>query len=508
MCHGRLCVHRNGQTARTRKYVVLRGFGPDHNLGVYNNNVDTIERSMTERYFLCNDGGVYRPAYRVKNSSFRMVEFAKFRELVLCSMPHLPVMSRTQVVQSYRGFKKVAYERARVELSNTPLTKEDSRLKSFSKFEKVDMGKPPRNISPRERRYNLELARYLKHAEHKFFKAINDAFGRHTSATVIKGLNADRSAAILHDKWDRFVDPVAIGLDAKKFDMHVSMTALSYEHSFYKALFPRNKRLNRLLHWQLRNKGVAYADDGNVTFQIEGTRSSGDINTSLGNCILMCAMVWAYTKELGVDVELANNGDDCVVFMERQKEALFKRRLSEWFRMRGFAMTVEPTVDEFEQIEFCQTHPVELSTGWRMVRNIKAVFEKDPMCLLPIANEKALRKWLDAVGTCGGTLCSGVPVLENFYAAMRRYGIHSGNMIEEVYKGRSQLQLADGLQTARINDWARVSFTYAFGINPDEQRELERYFDALQLDLNMEQAIEREALVINPGVNILDEFSC
>lgn len=474
-------------------------------MGVYNNNVTNIECSMTQRYFLCEDGGSYRPAFDVRCQSFKTPELVEFRRLVLDHMPRLPVLSRKQVVAMYHGPKKRVYEQARLSLVDSPLTMDDSKLCSFSKFEKVDICKPPRNISPRSPRYNLELARRIKHAEHHFFTSINKVFGAATRATVIKGFNADLSAEILHEKWLQFSDPVAVGLDAKKFDMHVSVRALQYEHSFYRYLFPRDRVLGELLFAQLNNRGVAYAGDGSVEFSIPGTRSSGDMNTSLGNCILMCAMVWAHSVKLGIRVELANNGDDCVVIMGRNDVRAFRETLSHRFRKWGFAMTMEDTVDEFEQIEFCQTRPVMLSTGWRMVRNLSAVLEKDPMCLVPIANQRALLKWMYAVGECGGALCAGVPILESFYSAFRRLGLPCrAEFIEFVFKGRSQLQLGAGCSRAIVMPSTRCSFYFSFGIEPEVQLAMERYFDALTLDQFIAPTIHRDRLVCNAGDNILN----
>lgn len=503
-CRGRLCVHKNGMSAKTRKFVVLKGFGPNHNLGVYNNNVDVVERAYIERYFLCKDGDSYRPALDVKKPAFLTREFTDFRKLVSEKMPCLPVMTRPQCVAAYHGPKRQIYEKAMLSLEKEGLSARDAKLSGFGKFEKVDIGKAPRGINPRTSRYNLELARYLKHAEHHFFRAINYAWGRRTRATVIKGMNAELSAETLYEKWMLFVDPVAIGLDATKFDMHVSIRALLYEHSFYKALYPRDRKLVRLLRWQLRNQGVVYLADGTIKYEMEGTRSSGDINTSLGNCILMCAMVWAYAKSRGIDCELANNGDDCVVFMERTDAESFRSGLSEWFKARGFAMTVEDTVDEFEKVEFCQTHPVKLSTGWRMIRNLTAVMQKDPMCLLPIPNVDVLRKWMDAVGTGGGRLGAGVPVLQAFYGAMKRHGKACGKLIDEVYRGQSQLQLGEGLKQAVIEPASRVSYYYAFGVTPDEQLALEDHYNRLEIKFDIEGPIARTDLELNPGHNILD----
>jgi len=505
-CKGSLCVRRNGLSCKTREFTVLTGLGPDHNLGVYNNSVDTIERAFAERYFLCKDGEGFRPAFEVGPSSYRTPEFSAFRERVMACMPNLPVLTSQQVVDSYHGPKRRVYQDALYSLEKDELTEIDSHLSAFVKFEKQDVEKAPRVINPRSPRYNLRLGKYLKHAEHRFFRAINKAFGAHTYATVVKGLNADDAARVLVDKWERFSRPVAIGLDASKFDMHVSVPALRYEHSFYEALFPGNKELRWLLKMQLRNKGLARAMDGTVKFSMEGTRCSGDLNTSLGNCLIMCALVWAYAQERGVELELANNGDDCVVFMEECDEMRFKAGLSEWFVSKGFAMTVEPTVDELEQVEFCQSKPVQLSTGWRMVRNVGACLNKDPMCLLSIPNDKVYRKWLAAIGMCGSRLTAGVPVLSEFYDVFSRAGTScSDGMLQEVFKNRSQLHLAQGLSAGSVDARSRVSFYYAFGILPDHQVAMERFYHQASVGPMDTTVIDREWLVNSPGFNIVTE---
>jgi len=500
-------VERNGLASKIREFIVTTEFGPEHNLGVYNNNVDTIERAFTERYFLCKEGTQFRPALAVHARAFQILHMRNFQDLVCSRMPKLPRISRQQVVDTYSGPKRRVYEQAMLSLAMDPLDERDSRLTSFVKFEKQDVGKAPRIINPRSTRYNLELGRYLKLAEHHYFSAINEVFRSCTTHTVIKGLNADRSAEVLHDKWRRFANPVALGLDASKFDMHVSVRALKYEHQFYTKLFPGDKVLKKLLRWQLVNKGTAYADDGRVKFTMVGTRSSGDLNTSLGNCLLMCSMIYAFAKSRDTQIELANNGDDCVVIMESTDLRRFEVGLSQWFRRRGFAMTVEEPVYEFEEIEFCQTHPVQLSTGWRMVRNVASCMTKDPMCMISIPNMQVLRKWYHAVGLCGTILTTGVPVLHSMYSVLLRYGqICSPQMMRYVFKNRSQLGLASGVKVAQVTDRARVSFYYAFGITPDEQEAIEQYYNNLSLELSTSQPIQRDVLVVATGNNIVTKL--
>lgn len=496
---GKLCAHRNGQASKTRKFVVANGFGQDHNLGVYNNNVDTVERAFVERYFLCKEGGGFRPALPVSPNEFHESGLAKFRKELLSVVHVPPRASRQQVVDAYTGRKRIIYGKAYESLCKDPVKQDDARLTSFVKFEKQDIGKAPRVINPRSPRYNLELARYLKFAEKKIFTAINKVFGARTPMTVIKGVNADRAAQVVRAKWDCFRVPVAVGLDASKFDMHVSVPALRYEHSFYTSMYNGQQDLKRLLSWQLRNTGRAYVSDGHVDFDMAGTRSSGDINTSLGNCIIMCALVYAYARSRGVKIELCNNGDDCVVIMEACDLKRFLLGLDGWFRKKGFAMVAEPPVYEFEQIEFCQTHPVHLSTGYRMIRNHNTVLQKDPMCLVAIPNQKAYQRWCAAVGKCGEMLNQGVPVQHQFARVFSRNGTETSDAhMEHVYSGRYVLRAAEGCKNAVVDARARVSYYYAFGVRPDEQLSAESMLDSMDFTrFDGGEEIEREDLHID-----------
>jgi len=501
-----LCINRNGQTAKTRRFVVTTGATREHRLGVFNNNVNSVGRAFTERYFFCQEGDTFRPAIPVEGRRYRSVGLRTFQDKVISRMPHLPRLSLGACVNTWSGQKRKLYEAAWLSLVKDPVCKDDARLHSFVKFEKQKLDKAPRIINPRSPRYNLELARYLKHAEKHFFVAINAAMGSHTKATVIKGFDADDSAAIIREKWDRFGKPVAIGIDASKFDMHVSVPALKYEHTFYKRLFPGSKMLPWLLKQQLRNHGRAFCDDGNVSFSMIGTRSSGDINTSLGNCIIMCALVYDYMHHVGVDFELANNGDDAVIICESRSLVNVVGGLSNWFRHRGFAMVVEDPVYEFEELEFCQTRPVWVGQGWRMVRNWDAVITKDPMCLIGIQSDKVLRKWYGAVGECGRILNAGVPVHMSFYKAYERHGEKAREkFIKHIFKNTSMLQNMGRKQRCEVvTPQARASYYFAFGVLPDFQQALEATMERFTIGPLSMCPVPRSQLDLEPGLMFIE----
>lgn len=477
-----LRVVRNGQPCKQRKYHVVSRMGDNHNLGVFNNNVSAVERAMVERYFLCKVGDNFLPALQTTRDDWNTPALRAFS--VGCSdyVRQLATkVSLRQVVNSYSGAKRRVYENALRSLYRKPINRKDANLRPFTKFEKQDLSKAPRIINPRSPRYNLMLGQYLKLTEKTYFKAINRAWGEHTTHTVIKGLNTLESAAVLRQKWDRFRDPVALGLDATKFDMHVSVHALQYEHGVYNDTF-RDAELAMLLGWQCDNKGVAYCPDGSVAFRMPGTRSSGDLNTSLGNCIIMCALLYEMCTQLRLPSELANNGDDCVLIFERAELERVLECVPDFFRRKGFRMTVEDPVHEFEQIEFCQSQPVRLEAGWCMVRNVRTCLKKDPMCLLPIQNDRIWRKWLGAVGECGMASVPGCPVLSSFYRAFLRNGrTATRRFINHAFRNTGVVERMTLVKSDYISEGARASFARAFNISPDYQLALEHYFDRLRI---------------------------
>jgi len=473
-----LDVKRNGQPAKPRTYHVVTRMGPGHGLGVFNNNVAAVERALLERYFFCLVGGSFHQALRPEWGAFKTSSMVRFRdECVRRAAPLCSKISREEVVDLYTGAKRKLYARANVSLSRKPVNKSDATLRPFTKFEKQPLDKACRIINPRSPRFNLELGCYLKHTEKVFYNAVNEVWGARTGATVVKGFNARETAKILREKWEQFESPVGVGLDATKFDMHVSVDALRYEHEFYNAVY-RDPKLEELLSWQIFNRGTARCPDGVVKFTMPGTRSSGDLNTSLGNCLLMCAMMHSLCESAGVRAELCNNGDDCVLIMESCDARRLVELVPGHFQALGFRMEVEPAVDVFERLTFCQSSPVWVD-GWLMVRDVRTCLRKDPMCLVPVQSERVWRKWLGAVGEGGGALVSGVPVLQEFYAAFRRSGSVPGDGFKRhVYRGTSHDERASGLACAPrpIMAESRASFWRAFGITPDYQIGLEKYY--------------------------------
>jgi hypothetical protein len=355
----------------------------------------------------------------------------------------------------------------------------DAILKTFVKSEKLNLSvKPdpvPRVIQPRDPRYNVEVGRYLKNFEHVLYEAIDELFG---APTIFSSYNSFTSARLIREKWERFKHPVCVGVDASRFDQHVSVQALKFEHGLYARVF-KSKQLDRLLSWQINNVGRARAADGEFTYRKEGGRASGDMNTAMGNKFLMCLMCKSYIDGKGFPIEFVNNGDDCLLILEERN----LNRLGDiaaYFREFGFKLTLEEPVKEFEEIEFCQTRPVCSNGVWRMVRDVKRALQKDLLVVNLGHRQDEYRRRLMDVGNCGLATSADVPVMGAFYRMLVRFGVTGGYSQSDIneysfyYTGARNAVCP----ATSPDDYGRFSFWQSTGITPDAQLELEAYFDA------------------------------
>lgn len=269
---------------------------------------------------------------------------------------------------SVRGRKRRVYERAVRRLLAGWTWRDVSqwvKVKAFMKFEKLPVtGKRlvPRAIQPRSPEYNVLVGRYIKAAEHRLYKDIQEVY-RDELPVVAKGLTTQELGAIIAGKWQRYDDPVCVGLDQSRFDQHISRAALVYEHKFYQAYF-HSRELSRLLAYQYTTRGVFVCPDGIAKYSTDGGRCSGDMNTGCGNTILQAAMIYCYLSDRSFrrQPSVMVNGDDSFIIVER-RDAHKLAALGDYCRELGFELKVEQTVDVLEQISFCQMQPFSTASS-------------------------------------------------------------------------------------------------------------------------------------------------
>jgi len=464
---------------RPRTLYRFTSLGGPNAFVVHNNNYLNQRRGLLERVmFVEGPGGALQeppaPADKVLRNRLRSFARQFDRE------PNCHPWAMEQFVEHYDGRRKVIYSQAAESLRAVAIRRQDSYLATFVKAEKtaITAAKPdpaPRLIQPRGPRYNVAVGCYISQLEKRVYKRIAYVWG---GPTVMKGYNAKQVARHILDAWEAsgFKEPCAIGLDASRFDQHVSVDALTWEHERYLRFFKGLDRatLNELLLWQRFNKGFIRSHEATIKYTKAGSRMSGDMNTALGNCLLMCAMVYALCEELGIRGRLFNNGDDCQVIMDRADECRFRAAVQPWFLQMGFNMKVEPTAYEPEHIEFCQTRPVYDGAEWVMCRDPRVCLAKDCVSTLDLSNSKAQTKLLGNIGDCGLSLAGGLPVMQEFYNAMRRNATgRFQRATPQLDSGFARLAAGMSRHYAEVTPRARYSFWRAFGIEPDLQLALE-----------------------------------
>jgi len=471
-------VIRTQALAKQRILYCVEGIAPQVDLRVNDPDIGTLVTALNERVFKCDvNGTLSLPPLADKVTVQNRLGYFASKLGNFRSTPE----TYDKVVSQYVGRKRTIYHAAMESLLQQPANSLDGQVRPFVKGEKVPPKKAPRCIQPRSARHCLETGRYIKHIEHRLYDDIARLFG--DGPTVMKGFNVQQVGRICAGKWHSFRNPVAVGLDATKFDMHVSPHVLDWEHRIYLKIFNGNSNLKSLLNRQMNNVGRGYCADGKVKYHFRGKRCSGDMNTALGNCLIMCGMVHSYLRTRQVNGKLMNNGDDCVVFMEKEDLSRFLHGLEAWFLDLGFRMVAEQPVYNLEQIEFCQMHPILTSNGYTMVRNIPVVLHKDLLCLLPITCENEFREWMGAVGQCGNALTHGVPIVQTFYKMMATYGTIRTKFGETLLLHSGAKRLSEGIDRVEdtITPEARLGVWLAWGILPDHQCALEDYYQGGKL---------------------------
>lgn len=462
-----------------RRFVRLSDFGPDSTVYVHNNSLHNLLVGLNERVFGVKgpDGTLITPP-RPQAKAFESLH--PFRAGVLRKLGHCIPYSTEEFLGTYSGSKLKRMEEAVESAARLPLNERDAYLKTFVKLESVFAElAAPRVIQPRDARYNAVVGPYIKALEHKVYRAIADLLGH---PCVTKGYNAQRTAALLRGMWDRRRRPVAVGIDMSRFDQHVSLEALLFEHSFYTGAYPQDRFLRRLLRWQRENVGYARTQEGTIKYSVRGCRMSGDMNTALGNCILMCAMVRHWLLRCGIKAEFVDNGDDVVVILEEEDLPTFMGGMVEYFLSFGFTAKVEEPVRVFERINYCATNPVFDGEEWVMVREPLRGLRKDIMCKYPSFGPNLVEltlRWATAVGKCGLSVAGGIPIYNSLYSRFAGFTTHAKRVqgFGDLSTGFEYMAQGATRVAAEPTAAARYSFWLAFGILPDVQVAIEEQME-------------------------------
>lgn len=406
----------------------------------------------------------------------RILPVASRLKNIIKTLPMCEPMEADEFVSLYTGSKRLRYAKASQNYLTNGLNEDSFRVEAFVKNEKL-LKDSVRLIQPTSFEVLYATGVYIRPAELPQYFALSKLHKRFRGKTVAKGRNAQQRAEDLLAKWNSFEDPIALGIDGEKFDFHIKSWCKEVECSLIQAHFSEN-HYNRI-HEAMRpvgpHKVTAMTPQGRLKWVTDHGRFSGAYDTSLSNSTQMTMLLVCYFEHINVKFDLYLDGDDAVVFMERANYAK-TAGISQYMLSMGFRITLEGPYYEFPEIEFCHAHPIRLSDDTAvMVRNYQDSKVKDYTCLLSINRREELCGWLTAIGKCGLSLSSGVPILKQFYTTLLSMG--EGVVMNRDYmKDSGFAQLAQGMkfQELGVTELSRYDFYVAFGISPDEQMVLEK----------------------------------
>lgn len=501
------CVHLS-RKPKPRKMITIQGLY-DRPYACFRSTIKVALAVIMERVFYHIINGVavepFRPSVTLVNQILAPAwHFAKR------ALPISASWSHQQFVDSYHGRKKGVYARALTNLSKLTLSvsciKRLANLKSFIKVEKLPVlpnkRLVPRLIQPRTPEFNILLGSYLRSIEHTIYRKLQEMFET-PYPVVSKGFNSNDFGQIIYEKWKRISlrgKPVAIGLDMSRFDQHISQAMLKWEHRWYTQCFygVERKELAKLLRNQLVNKGFVLCDDGIVKYEVEGTRGSGDMNTGLGNCIIMCSLIYSFLHSRNIplnEVEIVDNGDDSLIITTSNYLTEVVEHLPSFVQHMGFVLKMEDPVYEIEHMSFCQLRPINIGDDkYVLSREWPRCVSKDTVVIHSCKNREYFLQYMASIGVGGVKMCKGIPILQSWYLFLSKL---STPLSDRILTDLCLNMWVEGLEFHEqpITDQARLSFYKAFNITPEAQIAMEDYYK--NLNINIEWNVESIASEIN-----------
>lgn len=475
---GEVCIKKRDGVAKDRKYLILFDIAKNSNYSVHNLDSTNTLRGIIERIFLVkgDDGVMGAPVQPLKNI-FKLRCSQLVQKLVWRVPPAVP-LTYEQFISSRPNHKRTLYQRAHESLKNLEISEVDRVWKIFVKAEKLNLSnKPdpsPRIIYPRDPRYNIELGKFITAIEHDVYRSLDKLFGHRS---IAKGRNGDERADMLMEAWNQFDKPVAIGVDAARFDQHTSIPALQMEHSVYNKIFKGDPELQKLLSWQLKNKGVAYFEDASIKLKVDGRRGSGDMNTALGNVIIMSLMIMAYIRDFNINSRVIDDGDDAILIVETRDLGRILDTIKPYFKDFGYKLKVEGIYRHIYDVEFCGSRLYRDGVHSTMIRCVDDCLDKDLISTKPIRDEVSWRNQCTSIGMCGSSLMGNVPIAHAFYKALMLNGSYD---ISFMYNSGMHWLSKNMEKRGAVTQFGRYWYWLMTDITPDEQIEIEKDYGGIR----------------------------
>lgn len=307
----------------------------------------------------------------------------------------------------------------REQLREAGLKPPNALVEFFQKIEQLDECKHPRAIQARVDEFKYAAGPWIAALEHRC---------REQLPIFIKGLPPEERALKIHELNQRAL--TAFELDFKRFDRSLSTDLLkATEHRIYNYCLP--PEIAKLMTMQLTSK---VRTRNNACYIVDGTRMSGDVNTSIGNCLIVaCAML---AMKLPLDSFLVEGDDMLAVITDAEKNRVDLTILEE------LGLGPKPKFIDTNQAEFCSRKLIPTINGPRLCRDPRREISRTGFSIHSETDKDKLIR--------GVNEWQGIPML--------------GPMYEELAN----------LPITRIIPEARIQFETAWGISQDEQQKFEK----------------------------------
>lgn len=385
----------------------------------------------------------------------------------------VPRASVREVISNRSSMKRLRFGSGMARYCRYGVRVQDAYLTEMQKLEFYDVeklgGKEDRGIQFRSPTYNAALARHLHHIEKRFYARARNPDG---TPKVAKGRSPLERGLILAAMCKRFSNPRFYLLDHSRFDAHVNPQLLEQEHRAYLRERGYNGELNWLLSQQMGTMGFSH---GGIVYKTNGKRSSGDLNTGLGNTRLNLAMLEAYIEsqreEIGwFECSIFLDGDDSVIIVEDSVEL---KGIERFMLELGMVTEVE-VADCLEKAEFCQSRICWGSLGPVMVRNPRKVL--DVLTKSPRWLDDKQRRGVLAASALGELMqAPGVPVLSVAASSLLTMACSLPRFTTPDAYERFMIYRTKQI-VVEVDETMRESFAFAWDIEPQMQQAIEAYY--------------------------------
>ncbi|APG76359.1 hypothetical protein 2 [Hubei diptera virus 15] len=213
-----------------------------------------------------------------------------------------------------------------------------NRITPFTKLEKMGTNKykAPRLIQARHPTFNLALGCYIKPLERAL--KFRDNFGKGTYDQI------GAKVARLSRKYKYYTEG-----DHLTFDAHVTVEMLRLCHRFYLRCFNNDSKLLRLCGKTIRNRALSRNGE---RYTVNGTRMSGDVDTSFGNSIINYYIIRSVLADLHLSGDAIVNGDDYIIFTDVPIDG---SAATTAFRRYNMDTKLLPSSSNIHTVSFCRT---------------------------------------------------------------------------------------------------------------------------------------------------------